>query len=582
MKKVVFILIVFFVVISSVSASNLQGLYTVDDNIYKRVEIITRRAGVVGPSSFSPVPASALVLALERVDISKLSELELKEYNEILSNLTSTEQDMVSTKNFRLNLGLGLNVGATIADYDEFNYRHGPDRRYEVVIPYNKEDAALSFYPKMYFGNSVFLEGEFIVKNNSYEMGKTTFSWIDQFHYAPDMPYRADLSAGNDYFNFMIGRVPHSIGSGITGNMLAGDNFRYQETLGLSFFSRYFTYNMSVTRFDQEEYFKDSGDLSKVILSRREFTGAQTFRVIHRFDMNFFDVVRLAVDMSTIYNGDSGFDFRFLIPFFLQHNYYNYTNYQPREDFDEANNLMNFSLEINPAKGLMISAQFALDQFQTYFEDQTSMPAAWGVLANIKYTHQVKSGWLNFWAEGVYTNPYLYLNRKVDKNNINKVDLNLDYVVGYHTQYVAELGFSGYLYGPDSIVFALGYEYVPESNNWSAGLNFMYKIQGKKRLNYSVSDIHNTVWDESAVVIEVSPDIYMNAKTPTGGIENAEHLIKIAAFGDYTFDNLNLTLYAAACVNTYFNYNNDHGVTKVLPQATIGVKWTGINMNWFD
>lgn len=579
MKRFI-ILLVLSVIIFSVSASNLQGLYTVDDDIYRRAEIITRRAGVVGPSSFSPVPASALVLALERVDTSKLSELELKEYNKILSDLTSTEQHIISTRNFSMELELGVNAGMNIADLEELDFTHGPDRRHEVLIPYNKQDAALSIWPKMYFGNAFFLEGDFVLMNNSKNVGLSTFDWIKKFSYTPDMPYRAALSAGNDYFNFMIGRVPHSIGSGIAGNMLAGDNFSYQETLALSFFSRYFTYNMSVTRFDQEEYLAPpAANLEKVILSRKEFTGSQTFRVIHRFDINFFDVVRLAVDMSTIYNGDSGFDFRFLIPFFLQHNYYNYTNNPIREDFDEANNLMNFSLEINPLRGLMISAQFALDQFQTYFEDKTSMPSAWGILANIKYTHQVKSGWLNFWAEGVYTNPYLYLNRKVDDKG--NVDLNLDYVVGYQKQYVADLGFSGYLYGPDSIVFALGYEYVPESNNWSAGLNFMYKIQGEKRLNYHYEDVHTTIWDESKVVIEDDENIYMNAKTPTGGIKNAEHLIKIAAFGDYTFDNLNLTLYAAACVNTYFNYNNDLGATMVLPQATIGVKWTGINMDWF-
>ena len=55
----------------------------------------------------------------------------------------------------------------------------------------------------------------------------------------------------NDYINFTAGHYPHSMCNGITGNLLVGDNFYYQEIITLSFMSR-FTYNISVTHFNQQ------------------------------------------------------------------------------------------------------------------------------------------------------------------------------------------------------------------------------------------------------------------------------------------------------------------------------------------
>ena len=34
-------------------------------------------------------------------------------------------------------------------------------------------------------------------------------------------------------------------------------------------------------------------------------------------------------------------------------------------------------------------------------------------------------------------------------------------------------------------------------------------------------------------------------------------------------------------MNMYWNYNNKPGQDMFLPQASVGVKWTGLNNDWF-
>lgn len=589
MRKRILIGLLLLIGLSSVFSSNLQKIYTVNDSVYKRIDLLCRRAGVVGPSSFSPMNGRTLEIALDRINVNDLSELEKREYNELLSILHNNDEAILNYDGYKLELGVTVDLSLNIADYSMFDFRNpdkaAPDRKNEQLIPYKDQNAALSLYPKMFFGDNIFLESDFSMQNNDAQLYESSLGWLltgtseglsffgskTWTAYAPELPYRAGMQVGNKYFNAILGRFPHSIGSGQTGNLIIGDNFIYQELLALSFNSRYFTYNMSITRFDQMDY--DGADLTKATITRSEFSGPQQFRVVHRLDANILDRFRFAVDFSTIYNSTYGFDFRYLLPFYISHNYYNYDNYLEKKYFDEANNLMGFNAELAIVDGLSIGFQFALDQFQTFFEDKTSVPSAYGMLGNIKYSAEVGSGWIDSWVEVAYTNPFLYMNGKYDKNQ--KYDLNLDYIVGYHVQYISDVGYTGYIYGPDSFVISFGSEYKSQDEKFRAGMNLQYKAQGQNRLKYSASDIKSTTIDMSNSIIGKDKDDYLNAKTPSGGWDKAEHLIKIATYGEYNF-NYGFSAYAAGCINAYFNYCNVVGETAFTPQIAFGVKWSGI------
>ena len=83
----------------------------------------------------------------------------------------------------------------------------------------------------------------------------------------------------------------------------------------------------------------------------------------------------------------------------------------------------------------------------------------------LKYSSKIGDGRFNLWFESVYTNPYLYLNGKRYKKEDSKtgIEHNLDYIIGYQSEYMNDYGYSGYIYEPDNIVFSIGAKYsVPD------------------------------------------------------------------------------------------------------------------------
>lgn len=592
------IIILVIMVASPLFGNNLQKTYTVNDEIYRRVDILCREAGVIGPSSFSPVTGRVLQIALGRIDRAELSPELAAEYDELYQVITDKEILLdFESDFFAADLNINANLQFNIADYDKFIYANGKNiepeygHQNEVLIPYRYESPALSLDPELYFGDILFLEADFSIRNNPYRLYESSFGWLltgvtgspvffgegTNSSLAPELPYKAGLSLGNEYISFILGRYPHSLGSGITGNMLVGDNFTFQEVMNLSFISNYFTYNISLTRFDQQ-IVPDPSNPYLTNFSRSEFGGDQQFRVVHRFDLNIINRIRFVLNLGTLYNSTNSFDFRFFYPFVINHNYFNYTNVIEESYFDEANNIISFELEFVPWKGITVGGQFVLDQAQMYFEDSDGIPAAYGGLGNIKYSTRLGGGSLNTWFEGVYTSPYLYLNGKRTGEQVN---FNLDYVVGYHIQHLDSYGFSGYIHGPDTVAFALGGEYTSADNSWNVGLNLMYKATGEKGLKHSFETNQITNIDMSNAYIEEESSDFMNKSTPSGGWANAEHLVKLAAFGGYRFDEYNLELFGAFGINSYFNYNREKGVNVTLPQFSFGVKWTGLKAEWF-
>ena len=592
MKKLILTAVLFIISFSMLTASNGQTVYTTRDEEYLRVEELCRRAGVIGPSSFSPMPARALLIAMERIDASALSEEDRNEYEELYTILTDDKYTFRDDY-FEVDFNAAANLGVNLAPYNDFRYDNSDsalpdyDKREDTLIPYRYEDPLFALGLKMDFGEHIALEARLDLKSNHLRMYESTLGGV--FTFLPDtkqglaaeIPFRAGGSFGNDYFNFIIGRFPHSAGSGVTGNLIIGDNFNYQEVMLASLQSNHFTYNISITRFDQQDTAaNNAGSQYYTDFSRHEFDGMQQFRINHRFDVTLFDKVRLALNLATIYNSHYGFDFRFFYPFVLGHNYYNYTNSIEKTDFDEANNIMSIEAEWNIIKGLTASVQLAIDQFQMPWEDQTSLPMAYGVLGNLKYTRNLGKGTLRTWFEAVYTNPYLYLNGKRYKNKDGSetyIDYNLDYIVGYNMQYMDDFGYSGYVYGPDSIVFSLGASYADAEEKFEAGGSLLYRIQGLKHLKINASNNSSTIIDMGNSVIEENPEDFMNnLSAPSGGWKQAEHLLKLSGYGVYNFDMDNwgiISVYGAIGFNTYFNFDHKAGNTEFQPQMTIGAKW---------
>lgn len=591
-KKLTFFLMVVYFVSSLLYASSSQKIYTVRDDVYRRVDELCRRAGVLGPSSFSPMSSNVFLIALDRIDEDSLSISDQREYGELYSKLTEDES-LFESGWFSFDADLGANLAINIASYSEYDFTNSDksepyfDRREDVLLPYRYTMPALKLGGEVGFGDNVFLEVDFDLGNNSKRLYETSFGWLYTslgdnpgfgLNFPFEIPLRAGGSFGNDYVSFIVGRFPHSMGSGITGNMTVGDNFIYQEIGNLSFISNYFSYNISVTRFDQQVGIVDTAhtDVPPQVqsdhlttFSRNEFSGMQQFRVVHRFDLNMFNKVRFALNLSTLYNSSNGLDIRFFAPFVIAHNYYNYDNTIEKKYFDEANNLIGLELEVSVIKGLGLSFQAAIDQMQMFFEPE-DFPPAYGVLGNLKYSTNLGSGNLEIWFEGAYTNPYLYLNEK--RNADGSVDYNLDYVVGYHMRGLEDYGYSGYVYGPDTMVFSLGGKF--SSARFEVGGNILYRIKGEKALKYksSIIDMSNSHLMDG----DDASGTFSNAITPSGGLNSAEQLLKFACYGIYHLERGawgEVSFYLASGFNTYFNHERVQGKVKFQPELMFGATY---------
>ena len=582
MKRITVSIALIFLVISLTFSTNLQKIYTTRDDVYKRVSALCMRSDVIGPSSSSPLSAKALMIALDRINPDNLEEQDKAEYDELYSILTE-ENYILKTESFSLDMDLGVNLGVNIADYSDFDYGNTKkaepdyDRRENTIVPYRYQDGLLSAGVRMNFGDYINLDARFDLKNPNDAMFESTLGFLvtsvtDKRGIAAEWPFRAGASIGNDYVSFIFGRFPHSIGNGITGNLLIGDNFDYQEVTALSFMSNYFTYNISVTRFDLQSL---EGNHHFV---RNKFLGEQQVRVNHRFDINILDKARFVLNLGTMFKSSSFFDIRFFYPFMITHNYNDYNSGVNRTSYDEANNILSVEIEWNIAEGFLTTAQVVVDQFQMPWEDWSSLPLAFGVLWNLKHSMRLEQGTLNSWIEAVYTNPYLYLNAKYFMDGETElIDYNLDHIVGYNTIWLDDYGYSGYVHGPDSIVFSVGSSYIANEDKFEIGGNLLYKISGNKGIKHKVNGSYNTSIDMNDAVIEKTPEEYMkNIVSPSGGWKTAEHLFKLALYGIYNINGTswgNVSIYSAFGFNTYFNYCHKLGDVEFQPQLLIGAKY---------
>ena len=73
-KLLVFILILLSASLYIYSSNSNQKLYDYDSIEYQEVKTLTSIAGVIGPSSATPVNGNELLLALDRININTLSE----------------------------------------------------------------------------------------------------------------------------------------------------------------------------------------------------------------------------------------------------------------------------------------------------------------------------------------------------------------------------------------------------------------------------------------------------------------------------------------------------------------------------
>lgn len=591
-KLICFVLML--MTVFSIFADNLQKTYLLSDDIWIRANRLCISTGHLGPAPVSPTTGAEIKQALERLDYNSLTRAQKTEYDAIMAELTdSTSKLALESKYVKIDPEITISL-------EGYAFNHMKDTQVdEFFIPFRDRKPLLDAGVEAYFGDFAFLkfqymfkdgpQGFYIDKNgkletgydsngNSYFYNFSNFGFIinpaldgslqyfgdgnNKYRVVTYQPFEAGGSFGNEFFNFFIGRSRQEFGNGITGNMLIGDNFSYQEVTKLSFFSDIFSYYLSLTHFDNVE---DNQDF--------RFSGLHQNRLIHRFDFNLFNKLRFAVNVGAHMLSDAPFDLRMLNPMMIAHNWNNNSEeviWEERNG-DEINNIFGIELEYALLPRLMVTGQFVLDQAQIYGEDGSEVPSAMGFLANVKHVASFKTGYLESYIEGAYTSPYLYLNHKKTKSidgyekdkdeNIQPIykyedNYMLDFLVGYRYDQnnYSEYEYSGYIYGPNAIVLSAGTEYS-SFKGWNINADILYMLHG---INGKES------WRNKS-----NREEYIDFKCDNV----TEHTLLLKAGGSYTlFDGFELT--AAFGATFKWNYRNQEGEYKDFIQAAVGISWT--------
>ena len=588
MKKKVLLLFVFFIVCSCVlfSASNLQKYFLKTDDVWSRVAHLARSVGQLGPVPVSPATGYQILQALESIDYELLTEPQKAEWDDIYAYLTGYDSlgSMAMSDDWAV---VDFNIGLNYEVYPHNNIESTYVDEYFLQFKDRLPLLTLGF--DALFGNSLAFTFEYRFQDtpmgfglwddgslNSGDLfyhfhnasilfspgldGKMHYlaNWSTRnvgYNFFNSQPVDVGASLSNEYMSLIFGRTRHSFGNGITGNMVIGDNFTYQELLQFSAFSSVFNYTLSLTHFDNTEYFDDFGSGYGTVLS-----GYHQNRLIHRFDVTIANTVRISANIGALFLTDSPFDLRLLNPMMVVHNWGNNKEQVPITLGDESNNIMGLELEWAICNNLVFTGQFVVDQMTVHGENDSSVPLAIGGLANIKYSIPLEDGaYVDTYGEVVYTSPYLYLNTKTLTVEDKDIGGMLDYIVGYgfKDNRSIESNYSGHSFGPDTFAFCIGAKYET-FDKWSANGSILFKMHGEngiKRDYWSKQDDSNRSGDE----------VLGLTGTP-------EYTLRIDAGFGYDFTST-VSLSVQTANFFQWNYHNVSGEFKYSFQAAVGLSW---------
>ena len=588
MKRTAAVILFFLLsLVSAFSSSNLQRYYAVGSTEWQTVNALCHTAGVTGPSSVGPVTAEELLLALSRAESAAGGNALIEDMKAKLTDdtalLTDEEYGTIdiigdATPEFyaQLSQPFGKDYSEQpVYDLDEDWFIKNTRERKPIASITLENTIGSVFYSRFVLGieNTISRENDTTPYWNDFLSSQST-----EFNIYRNFPDDGGISLGGKGLSLIIARGRLSVGEGYTGNTAVGDNFDWQEFMKASFYTRYGKVSLSLTTFDSSH---DSSLKPYELLSSR-FNGWRELRHSASYEITMFDTLRLSVTFVSHLDTRTALDIRYLNPFLILHNYF---NYEKATTF-ESNNLMSldFSWAIAPKWNLY--GQISMDQVQLTSEVRryvsemgTVDPNAFGGLINLSYSDILGTGLLNVYAEFVYNMPGMYLNSKYydedgnvtqdrysSSGALNTSCWSQDFLTGYkrtESDY-DDIGYSTYLYGGDCLVVSLGASWrVPDTRLVKASVFYMAhgeKGRGTDPDNYTFEGINS--------------ENDLNRLSLTGTVEHslvikAEDEIKV-------WDSLSVSFGGAYSLR--INYHNEDGRLFSNFQCYVGVRLTTKNL----
>lgn len=552
MKKFAVFLLISFIMFT-VFAS--KQLFTQDCEEVQVLYRLFREGGVSIPSFVFPVSGDVLLQTIEYTDLEQeLSHEALAELENLKSVFVGENTLHRFNDNFAFNADVSLSAMGMFPTTEEKNvcddyfvYKNG----YEPLYQFNEIPAFFKAETDLFITDYAVghFEYEYSKRFDEYRDEKLQFNVLFDSTCNSTVPYNTYLNIGTKKIDFFAGRVRNSSGTGITGNLAVGDNFLFRNTVKLQLNALPFSYELVVNRFDSEnldkglhgEYsgYNDTKPSNFTHLSKLDAEAPVV--VMHKVNFLLSKKLNIGIYEALMdYSRATIADPKLLGPFNLMHNFLSYQH--------DTNNFFGFDVDWAVNKGLSLHSEFIFDQIQLSDEKHKKVPGAYGTLFNCKYTKKISKGYLSFYGEAVYTNPWLYL-KPADYKATDDSYYTLDLIVGnFHMNDAkTDISYLGYKYGPDSVVGSLGSVWDYNRNRFS--FDFLAKLNGNVGLR--------RLTDQTAR----GKDEYVNAKSPYILGEGTVQQLYQFTFADKfnVFENRCLQLTAALSVQFYRNFNCESG-----------------------
>lgn len=592
-KKWLAAIIIFMLLTCTLYASdaqeNNQRIYPVDSEVFEAITFLYISQGLSLPSTTGPWSEAELEHMLSFIEKDKLNESMVSAYEYAESVLKKEPKVQSRGVDFSWNLDVNLE-GYYHTNTDDFLGRDSWIRGFIEQKP--MLSVGLETWPSdLFYGYSEFTIGNTntIRGPNDDGLGFGSSSLTTNLILLPpadlmdldfNMPYRAFVAGGGDYWTFQIGRDRLNWGAGETGNLMLSDNLKYHNMGRVTTFGEKYKYTFLTSFFPHvTSYISDSSDTDPVVGDNQfePVSGLNLF-MSHRLEWRMFqDTVGLAVTESIMYQSENNtFDLRFLNPAAIFHDYY---------IRDNANSLLTLEVDYTPVRGLNVYVQAAVDEFSLPGESvpsatEKNYPVTFGYLGGVKAVFPLNSLVGHAGIEAAYTDPFLYLrdlgNQGADASNPPEYHLNYVGVIREFTNKVDtryNASFLGYPYGGDAIVINLNGG-LRKFGKWHAELNGFYMIHGTHDIYTKWSQMGGTTgvpYDLSTPTEEHHTENY--ADDDVSDRDSASGTLVIGANGSYQIAE-GLKTFGQLDFIHINNFENASGQTAQDVQLTVGISYS--------
>ncbi|MCL2186032.1 MAG: capsule assembly Wzi family protein [Treponema sp.] len=412
MRKLFYISAFFLLVTVNVFSSPYEmippGDPVLNDILYLSVE-----SGKSILSFTPPLSPGEVMIFLESIDESQLSQSAQEAYERIQRRLDWQPPINLSDGNF----SFMLNLGSTVEHRTQFNDNISWYPEYTKIPP------LISLPFRFNFGSNLQLYFEPIFAMDPEYYSKTgIFSHNVPYeieNYDQNLPLRAYLAFGGSWWNFQIGRDRLSFGTGHAGNLTFSDNAAFYEFARFSLFSSFLKYSLLVSQMPMDIRSNDAGpdiwdgshESSKTNLERTN----DRYFYFHRIEFKVFDILSIALSEGVM-AGNAPIEIRYLNPAIIFHSLYSFWSYPDwdgNKDGDMNGSLCSIEVNWNIVESLAVYGQMVMNQYSTPYEAENfenQPPNGLGYLLGGRFSHSFGNWGAVFFAEFIYTDPYLYMN----------------------------------------------------------------------------------------------------------------------------------------------------------------------------